>query len=117
MRIYGIGEFEQVLYRLDQKDEGSGILNYVVTEDPKGPLYLNVGLNLRSDFQNDTEWNILINLTRRSIGQLGAEWRNEAVIGSTQALPYRVLPTAEQRRLLFRRAESRLPFGAPGSLR
>jgi NTE family protein len=28
----------------------------------------------------------LINLTRRSIGPLGAEWRNEAVIGSTQAL-------------------------------
>jgi NTE family protein len=86
MRIYGIGEFEQVLYRLDQKDKDSGILNYVVTEDPKGPLYLNVGLNLRSDFQNDTEWNILLNLTRRSIGPLGAEWRNEAVIGSTQAL-------------------------------
>jgi NTE family protein len=45
MRIYGIGDFEQVLYRLDQKDEGSGTLNYVATEDPRGPLYLNVGLN------------------------------------------------------------------------
>lgn len=86
MRIYGIGEFEQVLYRLDQQDEETGTLSYDVTEDPAGPLYLSVGLNLRSDFQNDTDWNMLLNLTRRSIGQLGAEWRNEAVLGSTQAL-------------------------------
>ncbi|VGO17182.1 putative NTE family protein [Pontiella desulfatans] len=86
MRIYGIGEFEQVLFHLDQKDEETGSLNYVVTEDPRGPLYLNVGLNLRSDFQNDTDWNILLNLTRRSIGPLGAEWRNDAIIGSTQGL-------------------------------
>lgn len=86
MRIYGIGEFEQVLYRLDQNSPESGTLNYEVTEDPAGPLYLSVGLNLRSDFQNDTDWNMLLNLTRRSIGQLGAEWRNEAIVGSTQSL-------------------------------
>ncbi len=86
MRIYGVGEFEQVLFRLDQETGESGTLNYVVTEDPRGPLYLNVGLNLRSDFLNDTDWNILINLTRRSIGRLGAEWRNEAIIGNTQGL-------------------------------
>ena len=86
MRIYGIGEFEQVLFSLDQKDGESGTLKYEVTEDPRGPNYLSVGLNLRSDFENDTDWNILINLTRRSIGRLGAEWRNEAIIGSTQGI-------------------------------
>ncbi len=86
MRIYGIGEFEQVLYRLEQTQEGAGALHYEVTEKPAGPLYLNVGLNLRSDFRNDSDWNLLINLTRRSINSLGAEWRNEAVIGSTEAL-------------------------------
>lgn len=86
MRIYGIGELEQVLYRLEQTQEGAGTLHYEVTEKPAGPLYLNVGLNLRSDFRNDSDWNLLVNLTRRSINGLGAEWRNEAIIGSTEAL-------------------------------
>lgn len=85
MRIFGIGEFEQVLYRLDKDDEGADTLTYEVMEDPVGPLYFAVGLNLRSDFQNDTQWNILLNLTRRSINALGAEWRNDLVIGSTKA--------------------------------
>ena len=85
MRVFGIGEFEQVLYRLEQDGEGSGGLTYEVTEDPVGPLYMAVGLNLQSDFEQDTEWNILLNLTRRSINALGAEWRNELVVGSTQA--------------------------------
>lgn len=86
MRIFGIGEFEQVLYQLDKDDDGADTLTYEVFEDPVGPLYFAVGLNLRSDFQNDAEWNILLNLTRRSINALGAEWRNDLVIGSTQAL-------------------------------
>ena len=85
MRIFGIGEFEQVLYNLDQDAGGAGRLTYEVMEDPVGPLYLAVGLNLRSDFQQDTDWNVLLNLTRRSINALGAQWRNELVVGSTQA--------------------------------
>lgn len=85
MRIFGIGEFEQVLYQLDKSGEDAGTLTYEMTEDPVGPLYFAVGLNLRSNFENDTDWNILLNLTRRSLNALGAEWRNEAVVGSTKA--------------------------------
>lgn len=86
MRIYGIGEFEQVLYKLEQDDGSTGTLTYEATESPEGPLYLSLGLNLRSDFDNDSDWNILVNLTRRSINRLGAEWRNEMELGSTQAI-------------------------------
>ena len=84
MRIYGIGEFEQVLFRLDPGAEGRRILRYDVKEKSWGPLYLAVGLNLRSDFEQDAEWALLVNVTRRSLNALGAEWRNEIEFGSRQ---------------------------------
>ena len=86
MRIYGIGEFEQVLFRLDPGAEGRRILRYDVKEKSWGPLYLAVGLNLRSDFEQDAEWALLVNVTRRSLNALGAEWRNEIEFGSRQSI-------------------------------
>lgn len=84
MRIYGLGEFEQVLFRLDPGAEGRRMLRYDVKEKSWGPLYLAVGLNLRSDFERDAEWALLVNVTRRSLNALGAEWRNEIEFGSRQ---------------------------------
>jgi len=84
MRIYGIGEFEQVLFRLDPGEGGRRILRYDVKEKSWGPLYLALGLNLRSDFEQDAEWAMLLNVTRRSLNSLGAEWRNEIEFGSRQ---------------------------------
>ena len=84
MRIYGIGEFEQVLFRLDPGAEGRRVLRYDVREKSWGPLYLSYGLNLRSDFEKDAEWAMLLNVTRRSLNALGAEWRNEFELGSRQ---------------------------------
>ena len=86
MRVYGIGEFEQILFKLEQQDDATGTLTYEATESPAGPLYLAVGLNLRSDFDYDSDWNILLNVTRRSVNALGAEWRNELILGSVQGL-------------------------------
>ena len=86
MRIYGLGEFEQVLFRLDPAAEGRRILRYDVKEKSWGPLYLGLGLNLRSDFEQDTEWAMLLNVTRRSLNALGAEWRNEIGLGSRQSV-------------------------------
>lgn len=86
MRIYGIGEFEQVLFRLDPGAEGRRILRYDVKEKSWGPLYLALGLNLRSDFEQDAEWALLVNVTRRSLNALGAEWRNEIEFGSRQSV-------------------------------
>jgi len=85
MRIYGIGEFEQVLFRLDPGADDRRILRYDVKEKSWGPLYLALGLNLRSDFEQDAEWALLVNVTRRSLNALGAEWRNEIEIGSRQS--------------------------------
>lgn len=86
LRVYGIGEFEQVLFRLDPAEDGTRVLRYDVREKHWGPLYLAYGLNLQSDFDNDAVWAMLVNVTRRSLNELGGEWRNELEIGSRQIL-------------------------------
>lgn len=101
MRIYGIGEFEQVLFRLDPGAEGRRILRYDVKEKSWGPLYLALGLNLRSDFEQDAEWALLVNVTRRSLNALGAEWRNEIEFGSRQSILSEFYQPLDSRGFLF----------------
>lgn len=84
MRIYGIGEFEQVVFRVHQEAEGNERLRYDVREKAWGPLYFAYGLRLQGDFDKNADWGMLLNVTRRSINALGAEWRNEMEIGSAQ---------------------------------
>jgi NTE family protein len=78
MRVYGIGEFEQVLFSMDPE----GKLDFNVTEKAWGPLYLSFGMRMQTDFESDDEWAMLLNLTRRSLNPLGAEWRNDFEFGS-----------------------------------
>ena len=101
MRVYGVGEFQQVLFRLAPDDAGQPTLTYRVTEKPWGPTYLKYGLQLRSDFEQDAEWRMLINLTRMSLNRLGAEWRNEFQLGSTQALESEFYQPLDHRGFLF----------------
>ncbi len=83
-RMYGLGEFEQIQFHIRPDPDGRAALFYDVREKPWGPTYLKLGLNLRSDFDNDAEWGILANVTRRSLNRLGAEWRNELQFGGRQ---------------------------------
>jgi NTE family protein len=83
-RMYGLGEFAQIQYHIGPEPDGRAELVYDVKEKPWGPAYLKLGLNLRSDFDNDTRWGILFNLTRRSLNRLGAEWKNELQLGDQQ---------------------------------
>jgi len=86
LRVYGIGEFEQILAKLKPVEDGSNELNYTVTEKPWGPLYFKYGLQLQTDLEKDAQWNMLLNLTRMSINSLGAEWRNEVQLGSANGI-------------------------------
>jgi NTE family protein len=85
-RIFGIGEFEQVLFNLDNPEDGDAVLYFDAKERPSGPTYFRYGLRLESDFDNDANWAMLLNLTRMSLNSLGAEWRNELEVGTTQNL-------------------------------
>ena len=100
-RVYGLGEFEQVLFHLKPDAEGSSELNFDVKEKNWGPLYFKYGLLLRSDFDKDADWAMLLNFTRMSIDALGAEWRNELQIGSTQGLLSEFYQPLDMRGFLF----------------
>jgi NTE family protein len=82
--IYGIGEFEQVTFRLPPNGDGSSTLVFDTREKEWGPTYFKYGLRLGSDFEKESDWGMLLNLTRMSINELGGEWRNELEIGSVQ---------------------------------
>ena len=87
LHLYGLGEFEQVLYRIHPATGGSNTLEYVMLEKITGPNYIHVGLRLRSDFDQDAAWGLLLNVRKASINRLGGEWENELEMGSR----YRVL--------------------------
>lgn len=101
MRVYGIGEFEQVLFRLKPNADGTSTLNYDVKEKSWGPTYFKYGLRLRSDFDKDADWAMLLNVTRMSINPLGAEWKNELQLGSTQDIFSEFYQPLDARGFLF----------------
>ena len=84
MWVYGIGDFEQVLFRINPLADGTHELEYQVTEKPWGPTYLRCGLRLESGFEKDTDWRVLVNLTSMNINNLGAEWRTDVEFGSSR---------------------------------
>jgi NTE family protein len=79
--IYRLGDFETVTYELVPSTQGTYALKYLIQEKRYGPGYLRFGLRLRTDFEEDSEWAILLNYTRTRINSLGAEWRNDFQIG------------------------------------
>ncbi len=101
MGIYGVGEFEQVLFKLKPTTNGTSELNYDVKEKSWGPTYFKYGLYLRTDFEKDAEWAMLMNVTRMSINSLGAEWRNDLQIGNTQDILSEFYQPLDMRGFLF----------------
>lgn len=86
MRIYGIGEFEQVLFRVSPEDDETYELRYDAKEKPWGPTYVRLGFRLESDLEKTTDWGLLLNVTRRSVNRLGAEWANDIQLGQTHGI-------------------------------
>ncbi|MBI3775321.1 MAG: patatin-like phospholipase family protein [Gammaproteobacteria bacterium] len=84
-RIYDLGDFERVNFRVVQTDAGEG-LEIDAQEKSWGPNYLRLGLNLTDDFEGDSRFNILINYTRTWVNPLGGEWKNEFSIGRTRKI-------------------------------
>jgi NTE family protein len=85
-RIYGLGDFEQVLFRLNQMEEGRYEIEYLVKEKAWGPLFLNFGLRLEGDDERNTAWQLLLNLTRTHLNRLGGEWFTDIKAGDTMGL-------------------------------
>ncbi|MFO1489798.1 MAG: patatin-like phospholipase family protein [Kiritimatiellia bacterium] len=100
-RIYGLDEFEQVMARFEPAGADACDLAYDVSEKSWGPLYFKFGLQLTSDSKENSDWRMLVNFTRMSLNSLGAEWRNELQVGSTQDLLSEFYQPLDSRGFLF----------------
>ncbi|PYT16319.1 MAG: esterase [Acidobacteria bacterium] len=84
-RLYGLGDFEKVDYRLSRTDGGADLLIHAA-EKPWGPNYLRFGLTFVNDLEGDSDYGIRARYTRTRVDALGAEWRSDVKIGRDRRL-------------------------------
>jgi NTE family protein len=84
-RLYGLGDFEKVDYRLSRTDGGADLLIHA-DEKPWGPNYLRFGLTFVNDLEGDSDYGIRARYTRTRVDALGAEWRSDVKIGRDRRL-------------------------------
>ena len=83
-RLYGLGYYEYVGYRLVQDGGASGV-EFMTRAKSWGPNILKFGLSLEDDFEGATAFNVAARLTATGVNSLGAEWRNDAQVGTNPA--------------------------------
>ncbi|WP_438833120.1 BamA/TamA family outer membrane protein [Chitinibacter bivalviorum] len=82
-KVYAGGDFSQLDYELIRNDHSSDLIVRPI-EKSWGPNYLNLGLSFGTDFEGSTPWNISALYRRTWINSLGAEWKTNLTIGSSQ---------------------------------
>jgi len=80
-RIFGRRDFESISYRLVGGDTGPRALLIEPREKSWGPDYLRFGLGLATDFEGDSQFNLLLQYRRSWLNRLGGEWLTEVQIG------------------------------------
>lgn len=85
LRIYGLGNFENVNYRF-LEEPGRRVLAIDAVEKSWGMDTLRFGLGLSSDFKGDSFFNLLGSYRRYWLNSLGGEWRTDAQIGRSSGL-------------------------------
>ncbi len=99
-RLYGTGDFERVTYRLiDEK--GQRDLVFDVTEKSWGPNFLRFGVNMSSDMQGETFFNVLIGHKKTWLNSLGAQWVNEVEFGQIRRYATEWYQPLEQTQTFF----------------
>jgi len=79
-RIYGLDYFETVDYTLIPRERGTE-LDIIAKEKYTGLNNLRFGLNLQSDFDGDSLFDLSLEYNMTGLNRLGGEWRNEVVFG------------------------------------
>ena len=80
-RLYGLGLYEKINYRLVEENGGRG-LEFEAQTKSWGSNHLLFGLTLEDDFEGSTAFNIRTRLTAVGINRRGAEWRNDLQLGT-----------------------------------
>jgi NTE family protein len=85
-RLYASGDFERVSYHLGDSPAGGQVVTVDLSEKAWGPNYLRFGLELSSDFDGNSHFNLLLAHRRAWLNRLGAEWHNTLQIGRVDRL-------------------------------
>jgi NTE family protein len=84
--LLGEGDYERIDYFYEDQADGERALVIAPREKPWGPGYLRLGLQLATDFKEDTYFNLIGSYRRNWVNSLGAQWRNDFSLGQTTAL-------------------------------
>jgi NTE family protein len=97
-KLAATGDYDRVDYRLKRlSGDGDEALVIQLRENDWGPNYLKLGLDLRTDFEGQGDFNLRISHNRHWLNDLGAEWRNRLQIGRTLAIRSEIYQPQEGR--------------------
>ncbi len=80
-RLYGLGLYEKVGYRLVTEGGETGI-EFETVPKSWGPDILNFGMSFEDNFEGSTAFNVSARLTKTGLNSYGAEWRTDAQLGT-----------------------------------
>lgn len=84
--LFGIDVFDKVDFRIDGLQDGTTQLVVTAKERHTGVNRIRFGLNLESDLNGESLFNLLGSVTRLPVNRLGAEWRTEISIGESPGI-------------------------------
>lgn len=85
-RVYGLDLYEKVGYRLVPAGPGRVDLRIDGQSRGWGPDYVQFGLALRDNLQNNTSFDLNFRINRLAVSATGAEWRTDLRLGENQQL-------------------------------
>lgn len=80
-RIYGLGYYETVSYRLEPARDGTALI-IDVREKSWGPNYLRFGLGYEDNFESENRFNVAAALQMTELNDLGGEWHTGVQLGT-----------------------------------
>ena len=79
------GDFVRVDYHVEEHSEGNQLV-FMMEDKPWGPNYFRAGIDLSTDFNGESAFNLRISHNRHWLTPNGTEWRNQLTIGQNPRL-------------------------------
>ena len=80
-RLYGLGLYEQVGYKLVTEGGETGV-EFETVAKSWGPDIMQFGISFEDNFEGSTAFNVSARLTKTGLNSYGAEWRTDAQLGT-----------------------------------
>lgn len=82
-RIYGLGYFETVTYRIESEEDDTKTLVINARGKSWGPNYLRFGIEMEDNFNGISEYGLSSSVLMTKINRYGAEWVNTLKVGTS----------------------------------